>query len=116
MKGNSIFLSTFYLIFFLIGFLTYKDYGIGIEEIFQRASGFYWLKYILNQIGFVELASLSNTKLLESYSINPGLPKVIENLSYGIVFDVPSALLELLFNFENFNQNIYLKHCLLYTF
>ena len=62
MKGNSIFLSTFYLIFFLIGFLTYKDYGIGIEEIFQRASGFYWLKYILNQIGFVELASLSNTK------------------------------------------------------
>ena len=112
MKGNSIFLSTFYLIFFLIGFLTYKDYGIGIEEIFQRASGFYWLKYILNQIGFVELASLSNTKLLESYSINPGLPKVIENLSYGIVFDVPSALLELLFNFENFNQNIYLKHFL----
>ena len=112
MKGNSIFLSTFYLIFFLIGFLTYKDYGIGIEEIFQRASGFYWLKYLLNQIGFVELANLSNTKLLESYLINPGLPKVIDNLSYGIVFDVPSALLEILFNFEDFNQNIYLKHFL----
>ena len=46
MKGNSIFLSTFYLIFFLIGFLTYKDYGIGIPkkdqaslfESFSRAS------------------------------------------------------------------------------
>lgn len=112
MKGNTLFLSTFYLIFFLIGFLTYKDYGIGIEEIFQRASGFYWLKYLLSKIGFIELATLSNTKLLETYSINPGLPKVIENLSYGIFFDVPSALLEILFNFENFNQNIHLKHFL----
>jgi hypothetical protein len=112
MKANSLFLSTFYLIFFLIGFLTYKDYGIGIEEIFQKASGFYWLKYLLSKIGFIELANLSNTKLLEVYEINPGLPKVIENLSYGIVFDVPSALLEILFNFENFSQNIYLKHFL----
>jgi hypothetical protein len=30
-----------------LGLLIYSDYGIGIEEHFQRQNGFYWLKRIL---------------------------------------------------------------------
>ena len=34
--------------FFLVGLFTFKDYGISVDEEFQRSSGFYWLNYILN--------------------------------------------------------------------
>ena len=39
-------------IFFLVGIFTFQDYGVGIEEHFQRKSGFYWLNFILNFTGF----------------------------------------------------------------
>ena len=32
--------------FFLVGLFTFKDYGISVDEEFQRSSGFYWLNYI----------------------------------------------------------------------
>ena len=35
-------------IFFLIGAITFKDYGMSIDEEWQRFSGFYWLNYILS--------------------------------------------------------------------
>ena len=112
MKHNRLFLTTFYSIFFFIGFFTFKDYGIGIEEIFQRASSFYWIKFILDFTNFEQLKNLSNLKLLEVYNLNPELPKVTQNLAYGIAFDLPSGLIELLLNFDKFSDNIYLKHFL----
>ena len=36
-----------FLIYFIIGLQIFKDFGIGIEEHFQRSSGFYWLSSIL---------------------------------------------------------------------
>ena len=41
-----------FAIFFLIGSITFKDYGISIDEEFQRSSGFYWLNYVLNFTSF----------------------------------------------------------------
>ena len=41
-------LFTFFLIFLFVGLITYKDYGIHIEEKFHRSNGLYWLNYILN--------------------------------------------------------------------
>lgn len=112
MKHNRLFLTTFYSIFFLIGFFTFKDYGIGIEEIFQRASSFYWIKFILDFTNLEQLKNLNNLKLLEVYDLNPELPKVTQNLAYGVVFDLPAGFIELLLNFDNFDDNIYLKHFL----
>ena len=116
MKRNTLFLTSFYLIFLIVGIFTVKDYGIGIEEIFQRASGFYWLKFIISIFGFEYLGTLSEFKFLESYSINPSLPKVTDNLAYGIIFDLPVAFIELLINFDDFKYNIYLKHFLSFLF
>ena len=109
---NLIFISSFYTIFFLVGILTFRDYGIGIEEIFQRASGFYWLKFLLSYTDLEQLKNLTNLKLQEVYLLNPQLPKVSQNLGYGILFDVPASLMELFFNFDKFENNIYLKHLL----
>ena len=48
---------TFFLfsIFFLIGLLTFRDYGMWTDEEFQRFSGFYWLNYVLSFTSFDEL-------------------------------------------------------------
>ena len=39
-------------IFFLIGLLTFRDYGMWGDETFQRFSGFYWLNYVLSFTSF----------------------------------------------------------------
>ena len=42
----------FSIIYLAVGLYTYKDYGLGIEEHFQRSSGFYWLNYLLQFTNF----------------------------------------------------------------
>ena len=41
-----------FAILFIIGFLTYKDYGIGIDDKFHRLNGFFWLDYLLSFSNF----------------------------------------------------------------
>lgn len=104
-----------YLIFFIIGCFIFMDYGVGIEENFQRASGFYWLDYIANLTNFSRLQEICKLKLDELYRLNPNLPKVSDNLAYGIIFDVPVALIEIILNFKESYNNIYLKHFLTFS-
>ncbi len=99
-----------FIIFFLIGLINFKSFGIGIEENFQRSSGFYWLQYILSFTELNDLKEVIKFKLDEINKFNPNLPKVEANLSYGIILDVPVALLEALINFQENKSNIHLKH------
>lgn len=105
-----ILLNLFFGSFLIFGALSLKDYGMGIEENFHRASGFYWLKYIFSFTNFEELKNIIDIKINEIYSFNENLPLVKNNLSYGILLDVPVALLEILLNFKTNAYNIYLKH------
>lgn len=100
-----------YLICFLLGCFTFLDYGIGIEENFQQASGFYWLNFLLNFTNFEELKTLSELKFKELYSLNPNLPKVTDNLAYGIIFDLPVALIDVLLNNDK-SYGTYIRHFL----
>ena len=56
---------TFFLfsIFFLIGLLTFRDYGMWTDEEFQRFSGFYWLNYVLSFTSFDELKNIVAFKI-----------------------------------------------------
>ena len=56
-------LFSFFLIFLLIGLITYKDYGIHIEEKFHRSNGLYRLNYILNFTEFNDLKNIASIKL-----------------------------------------------------
>ena len=49
--------------FFLVGLFTFKDYGISVDEEFQRSSGFYWLSYILSFTSFEDLKNLVYIKI-----------------------------------------------------
>ena len=101
-KINPVYLK--YIIFsfyFLIGLSIYKDYGIGIEEHFQRQNGFYWLKYFLSFTNFENLKTIANIKYEIILNTDSNLPKSDFFNFYGIVFDVPLAFIETFFNISS---------------
>ena len=102
-----------FLIFFLIGIFTFKDYGISTDEEFQRSSGLYWLNYVLNFTPFSELASEVSIKFSQSKTFT--VPDVEVYKYYGVIFDLPSALLETLFKINDPKDYFYLKHFLNFT-
>ena len=54
-KSNSELKFVFFCYLPLIGLFIYKDFGVGIEEHFQRQNGFYWLNHFLLSTNFDEL-------------------------------------------------------------
>ena len=112
-KNNS------YIIFFSIiyigfGLFTFRDYGIGIEEHFQRSSGFYWLNHILQ---FTSLENFKEIVQSKIYLINQNilnLPDVEGVKFYGVIFDLPTAFLEVIFKIQEPQDYFYLRHLINY--
>jgi len=111
MNENKIYNTTTALLFvslFIIGTLTFKDYGIGIDDKFHRLNGFFWLDYILSFTNLNELQGLVRSKLID---INDSsFPLMRDWMAYGIIFDVPAAILELIFNLDNPKEYYELRH------
>lgn len=101
-------LFSFFLIFLLIGLITYKDYGIHIEEKFHRSNGFYWLNYILNFTEFNDLKNIASIKLDNISGFT--LSNIESYLNYGIIFDVPTAFLEIILNIDEPKNYYQFRH------
>ena len=101
-------------IFFLIGLLTFRDYGMWGDETFQRFSGFYWLNYVLSFTSFDELKNITALKI--DQIIDFTLPHPKYHPYYGVIFDLPAAFLELIFQIEDSKNYFYLRHFLNFTF
>ncbi len=104
------FLILTYLIIIVSVLLTYRDVGIHIEEKFHRMNGLYWLNYISQIFNFEKLNLITEIKMKE---INDYTLTSIEVLKkYGVIFDVPLAFIEIIFNMEKIENIYYLKHFL----
>lgn len=103
---------TVFLFFFLIGLITYGDYGINIEEKFQRVSGFYWLNYILSFTNFEQLKAevLIRFNQIDKFM----LPEINNNKFYGVIFDIPTAFIETIFNINNPIKYFQIRHLINY--
>ena len=97
-------------IFFLIGAITFKDYGMSIDEEWQRSSGFYWLNYILNFTPFENFKIAVNEAMSQIEGFT--LPSIEGNKSYGVIFDLPAAFLEVFFQIEDSKNYYHLRHFL----
>ena len=106
--------SLFFVYFFaiIIGLLIYQDYGVHIEEKYHRLNGHYWLNYISKIFNFTELQIITDDKISKIYDYT--LSPVTHYNKWGAVFDLPVALLEILFKLENVNEFYYLKHFISY--
>ena len=60
---ENFFVIILFLVYFLIGSQIFADYGFYIDEKFHRANGFYWLNYLSNFFGFIDLSQISQLKL-----------------------------------------------------
>jgi len=101
-------ISAFFLIILIIGSFTFTDYGISIDEEFQRSSGYYWLSYVLDFTNLNEL----KIEVKNEYNNIKGFtllsPETIP--FYGIIFDLPLAFIETFFNIENSRNYFFLRH------
>ena len=109
-QKKSIILFFTYSVSILLALVVYKDYGIHIEEKFHRLNGHYWLNYISDQFGFDSIKEITEIKIREisDYTLSP----VTVYNKYSIIFDLPTALLEILLNINNVQKIYYLKHIL----
>lgn len=101
-----------FLIFFLIGVMSYSSYGISIDEPFHRLMGFYWLNHILQFIPDAEISKsvnliLSNIKVSSFEDITRLEPN---DFVYGIIFDTPLALIETLFKIDDPKSYFQIRH------
>ena len=95
------FIHFFFLSYFILGLFIYNDYGVGIEEHFQRKNGFYWLKEILSFLNFENISAITLKKYQSILLLNPSLPNTEFFNFYGIIFDVPAAFIEVIFKIED---------------
>ena len=75
----------FFVIYFFIGFSIVDDFGISIDEEFQRYSGFYWLCYVLEFLPFDQFKSEALVKLNNISGFT--LPNPKDYPFYGVFFD-----------------------------
>ena len=97
-KKNKFVLYTFFGLYFLVGLITYQDYGINIEEHTQLYSGLYWLNYVFD---FFEINFLKENILehLNTFVSDKSLPDP-SFFTYGPIFDVPTAFVDVIFNIK----------------
>ena len=93
----------FFLIFFLIGIFLFRDYGISIDEDNTRIVGFLSLEYIF-KIFFPEHVSLIKETISDQRGAHSGFE------TSGVIFDLPMAFLELIFQIEDSRQYYLLRH------
>ena len=101
----------FFLLFLLIGLLSFKDYGISWDEKMSRGVGFLNGKYVLEEFfteSYQEIISKNDTEKvdkLESYDL-----KTYPERAYGVSFELPLALVEFLSNIKEIDKVFHLRH------
>ena len=109
-QKNTLILIAFYLLSITFALLTFKDFGVHIEEIFHYTNGHYWLNYISKIFGLTDIQKITEIKIGEISDYT--LSSVSEYNKFGVVFDVPAAAIEILFGIKHLKDVYYLKHIL----
>ena len=104
------FISIIFIGYFILGLFLYKDYGVGIEEHFQRQNGFFWLKNIAEKFELRFLADAASSIFFAIRSYDPSLPNPEFFNFYGIIFDVPLALVEIILQDKEIKFFFELRH------
>ena len=107
-NSQYIFLSLTYLIIVIAVLSTFQAFGVHIEEKFHRMNGLYWLNYIAQIFNFEKISLITEIKMKEISDYT--LSSVQYYNKYGIIFDVPLALIEIIFNIEKIENIYHVKH------
>ena len=81
-----------------------------LKSIFKEVQDFYWLSYLLEFTNFEDLKVVVNQKISDLYKLSPDLPPIEKANYYGIIFDLPMAFIESIFNIKSSANYFYLRH------
>ena len=102
-KYEIIIVALIYLVFLVIGILSYQDFGLSVDEWDLRLLGFVNLKYITD-IFFHDVS----TKLDEILLI-PDISDYHGN-THGVIFALPMAFIEYFFNISDSQKYYFIRH------
>ena len=105
-------IKTIFGIYLLVGIYIYKDFGINIEEHWQRLSGFYWLNYVYEFFNIELFKEIMTSKYLDAY--DSALPDPQTYKTYGPTFDLTTAFIEVIFNIKSSKVYFELRHLLIF--
>ena len=101
----------FFVIFTVIGIYIFRDFGFNIDETFTRKSGLYWLNYLADFFNLDHISEISSQKLNSSDDFT-----VPWSDAYGIIFDLPSAIIETLFSINEPLKIYEMRHLLTFLY
>ena len=107
-KNQYIVLALTYFILILVVLSTFKDFGVHIEEKFHRMNGLYWLNYVAQILNLEKIQYITDVKMKEISDYT--LSSVEYYNKYGVIFDLPLALVEVIFNIEKIENVYHVKH------
>ena len=99
---SKILIFLFLVIYLFFGIFIFKDYGISFDENINRFNGFVSLKYIFQKLGVDINLSLFVNNL-------PNLADYVDK-AYGVAFDLPVALFEVILKLSDSQQVYFFKH------
>lgn len=104
---------TFITILF-IGIMFYRDFGFNIDEKFHRLNGFFWLNVIAKKLNliFLDVSSNNILKQIDGFTLSD----IKHYNTYGIIFDVPAAIIELAFGIKEPLKYYQMRHLLVFLY
>ena len=111
-KKNLIYLLLF--ITSIIGFNIIKDYGIGIEEHFQKIRFLlakFYFKFYKSRFFIFKVSD----KLNEINNFTPNLFPIEKVPYYGVIFDLPLAFIEVVFEINEPQNYFKIRHITIFV-
>ena len=102
-------ISLYFFTLLTVGLFTFPDYGISIDEDNTRINGFVSLKYIF------EIFFPNQVNEIDRFTNIPNMSQWTEQ-GHGIIFDLPTAFLELTFQIEDSRKYYVIRHFINFLF
>ena len=102
---SNIFIYLFFLLYLSIGLIIFKDYGISLDEPFNRMNGLVSLRYVVEKFSIPLDLHQVTVHIPDFHTYIKSTSNI--NIIYGVIFDLPLALIEVLFNLQD-TRDIYL--------
>jgi len=98
------YVSIFFLLILIFGFLIVEDYGISMDEPIERKHGIVAFDYVNEKLGLFPSIPKGTEINLVNY----------DHRDYGLIFQFSAYSLELLFNIDNSRDVFLLRHFLVF--
>lgn len=106
-RAQKIAIIAFFTLLFLLGLSIYRDFGLTCDEPLDRNTAIANLKYVLTRF----LSDDTVRSIIPGFDAIKSLDDFVDH-DYGVVFHLPSYIIELLFYKDNYQEAFKARHLL----